>query len=119
VARKTKIVAVLGLIAAVGLIIAVASLNTRPYLDVSQVAQNPSAYNGQEIQVIGHVQDYAGSNFNLTNDLTGAGYMIHVDVGTTTIPLEMNNTIRVVIVGVFRAPTMTIEAKQILSQCSN
>jgi cytochrome c-type biogenesis protein CcmE len=113
--KKTKVIAAVGLIAAVGIIIAVASLNTRPYLDVSQVAQNPAAYNGQEIQVIGHVRDYAGGNFNLTS----AEYVILVDVGTTTIPLEMNNTIRVVVVGVFRAPTMTLEARQILSQCSN
>jgi cytochrome c-type biogenesis protein CcmE len=113
--KKTKIIAVIGMVAAVSLIIAVASLNTRPYLDVSQVVENTPAYNNKEIQVIGHVRDFSGGNFNLT---TG-DIVIHVNVGATALPLEMNNTIRVVVVGIFRAQTLTLEASQILSQCSN
>ena len=87
--------------------------NTRPYLTVSQVVENPSEYTDREIEVIGIVQDYSGGDFNLTE----GDMKIMVQISGITVPEKVDNGIEVVVKGVLRS-SLILEALQILTQCS-
>ena len=112
--KKTKIFAIVGIIASIAIIIAMVTVNARPYLKVSQVTSNPSKYDNREIQVIGVVQAYSGGDFNLIEHENS----ILIDVSTlNNIPSELENGMEVVITGIFNFD-LSLIASQILTQCS-
>ncbi len=112
--KKTKIIAIVGIIASIVVIIAMVTVNARPYLKVSQVTSNPSKYDNREIQVIGIVQGYSGGDFNLIENENS----ILIDISTiNNIPSELENGIEVVITGIFNSD-LSLTASQILTQCS-
>lgn len=112
--KKTVIIALIGVIGSLIVIISLLSVNVRPYLNVSQVAANPSLYDNQEIQVIGIVQGYSGGNFSLNEDI----YSIDIDVQYITPPSGIQNGTQVVVTGVFHSSLIKITVSQILTQCS-
>ena len=111
--KRSRIIAGLGIIGAVSIITVILIFNFRPYLQISQVLEDPSAYHNQEIQVIGIVEDYSGGNFNLTqgND------KVFIDVSGITIPNDVEDGIQVVVMGLFNN-LLYLNATQILVQCS-
>jgi len=112
--KKTKIIAIVGIVASIVIIIAMVTANARPYLKVSQVTSNPSGYNNREVQVIGIVQGFSGGDFNL---IEGEDSIL-IDTSTlSTIPSELENGIEVVITGIFSSD-LSLAASQILTQCS-
>lgn len=110
--KKTKIIAVVGITISVIVIAVMLTRAARPYLKVSQVASKPSRYDNKEIQVIGIVQGFTDSNFNLTE----GDYRILIDINGLTPPTDLKNGIEVVVTGVFNL-SMIILANQILTQC--
>lgn len=113
--KKTKIIAIVGIVASIVIIIAMVTANARPYLKVSQVTSNPSRYDNREIQVFGIIQGYSGGDFNLTQ----AENNILIDISAlSNIPSELENGIEVVIKGIFSHGSNTLAANQILTQCS-
>ena len=114
--KKTKIIAIVGIIASIVIIIAMVSVNARPYVKVSQVTSNPSTYNNRKIQVIGIVQGYSGGDFNLA-DSTNLADSIIIDISSlNSIPIELENGFEIVITGIFNSGSLI--ASQILVQCS-
>ena len=111
--KKSKIVAIIGIVASISIIIALVTINSRPYLEVSQVVTNPSKYENKEIQVIGIVEGFSGSNFSLTEN----NYSVMIDINGLDIPSELENGLKVVIKGRFSSSFVLI-ASQILTQCS-
>ncbi|MFW9941978.1 MAG: cytochrome c maturation protein CcmE [Candidatus Thorarchaeota archaeon] len=111
--KKSKIVALAAIAISVIVIILMLSTNTRPYLKVSQVTANPTKYDNKEIQVIGIVEGFAGSDFNLTE----GEYRILIDMNGLTPPTDLENGIEVVVTGVFNS-SLILLANQILTQCS-
>ena len=111
--KKSKIIAFTGIVVSIIIIVALLTTNARPYLKVSQVASKPSKYDNKEIQVIGAVQGFAGSDFNLTEK----EYSILIDINGLTPPSDLKNGIEVVVSGLFNA-TLVLVASQILTQCS-
>ncbi|MFX0027779.1 MAG: cytochrome c maturation protein CcmE [Candidatus Hermodarchaeota archaeon] len=111
--KKTKIIALVGITISIIVIAVMLTKNARPYLKVSQVTSNPSKYDDREIQVIGIVQGFAGSDFNLTE----GDYSILIDINGLTPPTDLKNGIEVVVTGVFNS-SMVMVANQILTQCS-
>ena len=111
--KKSRIIAGLGIIGAISIITVVLVLNFRPYLQITQVLEDPSRYHNQEIQVIGIVEGYSGGNFNLTqgND------KILIDVSTLTVPDDVVDGIQIVVMGWLNS-LLHINATQILVQCS-
>jgi cytochrome c-type biogenesis protein CcmE len=111
--KKSRIIAGLGIIGAISIISIVLILNFRPYLQISQVLEDPSRYNNQEIQVIGIVEGYSGGNFNLTqgND------KILIDVSAITVPDDVEEGLQIVVTGWFNQ-LLHLNATQILVQCS-
>jgi cytochrome c-type biogenesis protein CcmE len=112
--KKSKIIAIAGITISIIVIIAMLTTTARPYLRVSQVVKNPSKYDNKEIQVIGIVEGYAGSDFNLTE----SGYSILVDINGLTPPTDLENGIEVVVTGLFSS-LLVLLANQILTQCSS
>jgi len=111
--KKSKIIAIIGIVASISIIIVLVSINSRPYLNVSQVASNPSRYNNREIQVIGIVEGFSGGNFNLTEN----EYSILIDLNGIPVPSDLDNGIKVVVTGIFNS-SLILVASQILTQCS-
>jgi len=111
--KKSKIIAIIGIVASISIIIVLVSINSRPYLNVSQVASNPSRYNNREIQVIGIVEGFSGDNFNLTEN----DYTILIDLNGIPVPSDLDNGIKVVVTGIFNS-SLILVASQILTQCS-
>jgi cytochrome c-type biogenesis protein CcmE len=111
--KKTKIIAIAGIALSIIVIITLLTSTARPYLKVSQVALNPSRYDNKQIQVIGIVTGFAGSDFNLTE----SDYSISVDINGLTPPTDLENGIEVVVTGVLNSSLILI-ASQILTQCS-
>ena len=111
--KKSKIIAIIGIVASISIIIVLVSINSRPYLNVSQVASNPSRYNNREIQVIGIVEGFSGGNFNLTEN----DYTILIDLNGIPVPSDLDNGIKVVVTGIFNS-SLILVASQILTQCS-
>jgi len=111
--KKSRIIAILGIVGAVTIITVILIFNFRPYLQISQVLENPAEYNNREIQVFGTVEGYSGGNFNLTqgND------KILIDVSDITVPDDVVNGIQVVVMGLFNS-LLFLNASQILVQCS-
>jgi len=111
--KKSRVIAILGIIGAITIITVILIFNFRPYLQISQVLDDPARYNNQEIQVIGTVEGYSGGNFNLTqgND------KILIDVSGITVPDDVVNGIEVVVTGLFNS-LLILNATQILVQCS-
>jgi cytochrome c-type biogenesis protein CcmE len=111
--KKSKIIALVGITISIIVIIVMLTRTARPYLKVSQVALNPTKYDNKEIQVIGIVQGFAGSDFNLTE----GEYSILIDINGLTPPTDLKNGIEVVVTGLFNS-SLVLEANQILTQCS-
>ncbi len=111
--KRSRIIASLGIIGAISIIIVVLILNFRPYLQISQVLEDPSRYHNQEIQVIGIVEGYSGGNFNLTQ----GDYNIFIDVSEITVPNDVVDGIQIVVMGRFNQ-LLYLNAAQILVQCS-
>ncbi len=111
--KKSKIIAIIGIVASISIIILLVTLNSRPYLQVSQVTSQPSKYDNKEIQVIGIVQGFSGGNFNLTENEDN----ILIDINGITAPQDLENGMKVVITGIFNS-SLILVAKQILTQCS-
>ena len=111
--KKTKIIALAGVIGAIIGIFVIITLNTRPYMTVSQVLANPSKHYNQEIQVIGIVDGFSGGDFNLTE---GAASIL-IDTSGVTIPPGLNDTMEVVVTGIFNS-SLILKATQILTPCS-
>lgn len=111
--KKSRIIAISGIIGAITIITVILIFNFRPYLQISQVLDDPTRYHNQEIQVIGTVEGYSGGNFNLTqgND------KILIDVSSITVPDDVVNGIEVVVMGLFNS-LLYLNATQILVQCS-
>ncbi|MFX1572581.1 MAG: cytochrome c maturation protein CcmE [Promethearchaeota archaeon] len=111
--KKSKIIAVIGIVASIIVIISLVTINTRPYLRVSQVAIKPSKYYNKEIQVIGIVKGFSGGNFNLTENADS----ITIDINGISPPNDLENGIKVVVSGRF-VSSLNLVANQILTQCS-
>lgn len=111
--KKSRIIAISGIIGAITIITVILILNFRPYLQISQVLEDPSRYHNQEIQIIGTVEGYSGGNFNLTQ----GDSKILVDVSDITVPDDVTNGIQVVVMGLFNS-LLFLNATQILVQCS-
>lgn len=111
--KKSKIIAIIGIVASISIIIVLLSISSRPYLNVSQVTSNPSKYNNREIQVIGIVEGFSGGNFNLTEN----DYSILIDLNGLPVPSDLDNGIKVVVTGIFNS-SLILVASQILTQCS-
>lgn len=111
--KKSKVIAIITLIISFITIGFLLILNTRPYLTVAQVLENPSSYNNQEIEVIGIVQDYISGDFNLTE----GSYKIPINTSEVTIPDDFSNGIEVVVRGIF-IQSSVLNAIQIITQCS-
>jgi len=111
--KKSKIIALAGITISIIIIVVLLTQSSRPYLKVSQVASNPTKYDNKEIQIIGVVQGFAGSDFNLTE----SGYSIFVDLNGLTPPTGLENGIQVVVTGYFNS-SLVLAASQILTECS-
>ena len=111
--KKSKIIAVAGIVVSIIIIVSLISINSRPYLQVSQVVSSPSQYHNKQIQVIGIAQGFSGGDFNLTE----SGYSLMVDMSGIPIPTDLDNGIQVVVTGVFNS-SLIIVATQVLTQCS-
>lgn len=111
--KKSKIIAIVSIVASIIIIVTLITVNSRPYLQVSQVVAAPSKYQNKQIQVIGIVQGFTGGNFNLTENEDS----ILVDVSGITVPDELENGIQVVVTGHFDS-SLILTANQILTQCS-
>lgn len=111
--KKSKVIAIVILIISFIAIGFLLILNTRPYLTVAQVLENPSSYNNQEIEVIGIVQDYISGDFNITE----GSYKIPINTSEVTIPDDFSNGIEVVVRGIF-IQSSVLNAIIIITQCS-
>ena len=111
--KKSKIIALAGITISIIIIVVLLTQSSRPYLKVSQVASNPTKYDNKEVQIIGVVQGFAGSDFNLTE----SGYSIFVDLNGLTPPTDLENGIQVVVTGHFNS-SLVLAASQILTECS-
>ena len=111
---KSKKIIVFSIVIAsiIGLIIIVA-FNTRPFLTVSQVVNNPSFYDKQEIQVSGVVEDLIGNEFFIAEGTS----RIKVIPYNIIIPNEVYNGSEVVIQGEFNASDTSIKVYEILTYC--
>ena len=111
--KKSKIIAIVGIVASIIIIVSLLTINSRPYLQVSKVVSNPSKYNNKEIQVIGIVEGFSGGNFNLTEN----NDVITVDINGISPPSDFENGVKVVVTGRFNS-SLVLVASQILTQCS-
>ena len=111
--KRSRIIAGLGIIGAISIITVILIFNFRPYLQISQVLEDPSRYHNQEIQVIGTVEGYSGGNFNLTQ----GNNKIFIDVSEIAVPGDVENGIQIVVMGLFNQ-LLYLNATQILVQCS-
>ncbi|MBY8984253.1 MAG: cytochrome c maturation protein CcmE [Candidatus Lokiarchaeota archaeon] len=111
--KKSKLIAIGVIIVSVIVIVSLITINSRPYLQVSQVASNPSQYHNREIQVIGVAQGFSGGNFNLIEN----EYSIIIDISGIPIPNDLENGIQVVVTGLFDS-SLVIVATQVHTQCS-
>ena len=111
--KKSKLIAIGGIVVSIIVIISLISINSRPYLQVSQVVSSPSQYHNKQIQVIGIAQGFSGGDFNLTE----SSYSLMVDMSGIPIPTDLDNGIQVVVTGVFYS-SLILVATQILTQCS-
>ncbi len=111
--KKSRIIAIIGVVVSIGVIIALLSINTRPYLKVSQVVSHSTRYDNKEIQIIGIVEGYVSSDFNLTE----GEHSIFIDINNISPPSTLKNGIEVVVIGIFSS-NLILVAEQILTQCS-
>ncbi|MCK4796960.1 MAG: cytochrome c maturation protein CcmE [Spirochaetes bacterium] len=112
--KKSKIIAISGIVISLVIISALGINNLRPYLSVSKVMEDPDKYDNIEIQVKGVVENYSNNSFYLSEDLD----RIIVNLGNLDIPAEFENGIDVVITGNYRSDTNELDATQIITQCS-
>ncbi len=111
--KKSKAIAMLGVVGSLAVVLIILSINMQPYLTVSQVVEDPQRYDDQEIQVKGIVKNFHGDDFNLTED----GKKIEVKVDDLTVPDDLENGIEIVVTGKFDAKKV-LTATEILTQCS-
>lgn len=111
--KKSKIIALIGVALSAVIIIIFLTQNVRPYLNVSQVTENPSSYENKEVQVIGIVQGITDDYFNLTEGEDS----ILVYAGDITVPDDVENGLQIVVTGVIDTSILLV-ASQILTQCS-
>jgi cytochrome c-type biogenesis protein CcmE len=111
--KKTRLIAIGGIAISVIVIISLIIFNSRPYLQVSQVASSPSQYHNREVQVIGIAQNFSGGDFNLTEN----EHSILIDMSGVPIPNDLENGVKVVVTGIFDS-SLVITATQVLTQCS-
>ena len=94
-------------------IIVIATLNTRPFLTVSQVVNNAQLYDNHEIQVSGVVEDLIGNEFYIAEGTD----KIRVIPYNIIIPNEVYNGSEVVVQGQFNASNTSIKVNEILTYC--
>jgi len=111
--KKSKLIAIGGIVVSIIIIVSLISINSRPYLQVSQVVSSPSQYHNRNIQVIGIAQGFSGGDFNLTE----GGSSIMIDMSGIPTPNDLDNGIKVVVTGIFNS-SLILVATQILTQCS-
>ena len=111
--KRSRIIAFAGIIGAITIISVILIFNFRPYLQISQVLDDPTRYHNQEIQVIGIVDGYSGGNFNLTQ----GDEKILIDVSSISVPDDVVDGLQVVVMGLFNS-FLFLNATQILVQCS-
>jgi cytochrome c-type biogenesis protein CcmE len=111
--KKTKLIALGGVITSVVVISLFLTINLRPYLSVSQVYEDPLGFEARTIQVIGNVEGYDGDGFYLTEN----NQSIYIDASQIDIPHDVENGIEVVVEGLFHSVS-NLTAHQILTQCS-
>ncbi len=111
--KKSKLIAIGGIVVSIIVIISLISINSRPYLKVSQVVSSPSQYHNKNIQVIGIAQGFSGGDFNLTENV----YSVFIDMSGIPIPNDLDNGIKVVVTGIFDS-SLVVVATQVLTQCS-
>ena len=111
--KKSKLIAIGGIIVSIIVIVALIVVNNRPYLQVSQVVSSPSQYNNRQIQVIGIAQGFSGGNFNLTE----SEHSLLIDMSGIPIPNDLDNGIKVVVTGTFNS-SLILVATKVLTQCS-
>lgn len=111
--KNKKIIGLIIVIASlVGLIVIVA-FNTRPFLTVSQVVNNPDFYDNQEIQVSGVVEDLNGNEFFIAEDAS----KIKIIPYNIIIPNDVYNGSEVVVQGEFNASGISLKVYEILTYC--
>ncbi len=111
--KKSKIIASIGVVLSVVVIIIFLVHNARPYLNVSQVTEDPTSYENKEIQVIGIVQGLTDDYFNLTEGENS----ILIYSGNIVVPDDVENGLQIVVTGILNN-TYVLAASQILTQCS-
>ncbi len=111
--KKSKLIAIGGIVISVIVIVLLLTVNSRPYLQVSQVASSPSQYHNKEIQVIGIAEGFSGGNFNLTENENS----IFIDMSGVSVPTDLDNGVKVVVTGIFNS-SLVMLATQVLTQCS-
>jgi len=111
--KKSKIIALIGVALSAVVIIIFLTQNVRPYLNVTQVTENPSSYENKEIQVIGIVQGLTDDYLNLTEGEKS----ISVYIGDVLVPDDVENGLQIVVTGILNVTNILI-ASQILTQCS-
>ena len=114
--KKSKMYATFGVIGSLVLILLILSINTRPYLTVSQVTKDPTLYDNQEIQVKGIVDGYDddGGDFKLEED---SDY-IKVKADDIDVPNDVEDGMEIVVTGIYDASSNSLTATEILTQCS-
>lgn len=111
--KKSKIIALIGVALSAVIIIIFLTQNVRPYLNVSQVSEDPASYENKEIQVIGLVQGLTDDYLNLTEGENS----ILVYLGDITVPDDVEDELQIVVTGVVNTLNVLV-ASQILTQCS-
>ena len=111
--KKSKLIAIGGIVVSIIVIISLISINSREYLNVSQVVSSPSQYHNKNIQVIGIVQGFSSGDFNLTENV----HSLFINMSGIPIPNDLDNSIKVVVNGIFDS-SLVIVATQVLTQCS-
>ena len=111
--KNKKIIGLIIVIASLVGLIVIVVFNTRPFLTVSQVVNNPDFYDNQEIQVSGVVEELIGNEFFIAEGTS----KIRVIPYNIIIPNEVYNGSEVVVQGEFNASDISIEVYEILTYC--
>lgn len=117
--KKTRaIVVAVIIIATLGFVAyGMSTLFVDPYLSVDTVVQNPSAYMGREIQVMGkYVPGSLSSNASNVTTLQMYGDHYNITVEATGVVPNLQDNQDLVAIGQLQSASLII-ASQILAQC--